>query len=200
MCPLTRNCNASILPFWSRELRHTHTTHKCPLECAKAAPPAATRVVWHTIVSLSLGLVRCLCCISYKSPIACSAAYLRADAHGDGVVFIDNIAHAFRARAHPEVMEGSREEDDVRREFLESFSGRSINGTKFATRLFGTQDPNIWLSENIGDRHAKRDTGRCTGGMVGKTTGRLPMLCCVKDDLPAYFITDYVQHDEEILR
>lgn len=51
-------------------------------------------------------------------------AHAQADPDGDGLVFVEDIADAFKAGAHPEVLEGSREEDDVRREFLESFAGR----------------------------------------------------------------------------
>lgn len=51
-------------------------------------------------------------------------AHAKADPDGDGLVFVEDIADAFKAGAHPEVLEGSREEDDVRREFLESFAGR----------------------------------------------------------------------------
>lgn len=51
----------------------------------------------------------------------------QADPDGDGLVFVQDIADAFKPGAHPEVLEGSREEDDVRREFLESFAGRLTN-------------------------------------------------------------------------
>ncbi|CAN0572203.1 unnamed protein product, partial [Ectocarpus sp. 12 AP-2014] len=45
------------------------------------------------------------------------------DTDGDGLVFVDDVARTFRAGEHPKVVEGSRTEEDVRREFLESFSG-----------------------------------------------------------------------------
>lgn len=46
------------------------------------------------------------------------------DTDGDGLVHVDDIVRNFRSHAHPEVADGSREEEDVRREFLESFSGK----------------------------------------------------------------------------
>lgn len=46
-----------------------------------------------------------------------------ADADGDGLVSVDDIVRNFRSHAHLEVVDGSRIEEDVRREFLESFSG-----------------------------------------------------------------------------
>lgn len=50
------------------------------------------------------------------------------DADGDGLVHVDDVVRNFRPHAHPEVVDGSREEEDVRREFLESFSGKTWRG------------------------------------------------------------------------
>lgn len=41
-------------------------------------------------------------------------------------MFVEDVAKAFRAAAHPEVVDGSRSKDDIQREFLESFAGREI--------------------------------------------------------------------------
>lgn len=46
-----------------------------------------------------------------------------ADTDGDGLVSVDDIVRNFRSHAHLDVVDGSREEEEVRREFLESFSG-----------------------------------------------------------------------------
>ncbi|CAM9395475.1 unnamed protein product [Scytosiphon promiscuus] len=65
----------------------------------------------------------------------------RMDADGNGLVSVDDVALNFKASAHPEVVEGSREEEDVRREFLESFP--VANGShKWCTR-----DDVIWWME-----------------------------------------------------
>lgn len=50
-----------------------------------------------------------------------------ADTDGDGLVHVDDIVRTFRSHAHLDVADGSRDEEDVRREFLESFSGKLRN-------------------------------------------------------------------------
>lgn len=63
--------------------------------------------------------------LSHRTPS--SAAVCRCgviDTDGNGLVHVDDIMRNFRSHAHPEVADGSREEEDVRREFLESFSGK----------------------------------------------------------------------------
>ncbi|CAM9380713.1 unnamed protein product, partial [Ectocarpus sp. 12 AP-2014] len=65
----------------------------------------------------------------------------RMDTDGDGLVFVDDVARTFRAGAHPEVVEGSRTEEDVRREFLESFSVTD------GSHKWCTRDDLIWWME-----------------------------------------------------
>lgn len=60
-----------------------------------------------------------------SSPAVCRCGV--ADTDGDGLVHVDDIVRNFRSHAHPEVADESREEEDVRREFLESFSGMLRN-------------------------------------------------------------------------
>lgn len=59
-----------------------------------------------------------------------------ADTDGDGLVHVDDIVRNYRPHAHPEVADGSREEEDVRREFLESFSGKLGHQRAERTRKF----------------------------------------------------------------
>lgn len=66
--------------------------------------------------------------LSRRAPPSAAVYCCRVvDTNGDGLVHVDDIMRNFRSHAHPEVASGSREEEDVRREFLESFSGTLRN-------------------------------------------------------------------------
>lgn len=60
-------------------------------------------------------------------PLLLGFCFGHPDTDGDGLVIVDDIVHNLRLSAHPAVVDGSREEEDVRREFLESFSGNLLN-------------------------------------------------------------------------
>lgn len=60
-------------------------------------------------------------------PVPNNTSCERTDADGDGLVFVEDMIKAFRATAHPEVVDGTRGKDHIQREFLESFVGKEIN-------------------------------------------------------------------------
>lgn len=51
---------------------------------------------------------------------------LYEDADRDGLALVEDITKAFRASAHPQVMEGCRDEEEVQQEFLETFAGEHV--------------------------------------------------------------------------
>lgn len=63
----------------------------------------------------------------HASSPAAGFCFGHTDIDGDGLVLVDDIVRNLRPGAHPEVVDGSRAEEDVRREFLESFSGTFLN-------------------------------------------------------------------------
>ena len=48
-------------------------------------------------------------------------AFKHLDRNGSGVVDIDDAKAAFNARAHPDVRQGRKTEDDILLEFLDTF-------------------------------------------------------------------------------
>lgn len=90
---------------------------------------------------------------AHSSAVVCRCAVVDSD--GDGLVHVDDIVRNFRSHAHPEVAGGSREEEDVRREFLESFSGK-LGHHQSAGGLFRKNPSPI---EKGADQHAKDPRG-----------------------------------------
>jgi Ca2+-binding EF-hand superfamily protein len=48
-------------------------------------------------------------------------AYDKLDANGDGFVRLDDIKHFYNARKHPKVVSGEKTQDEVLKEFLNTF-------------------------------------------------------------------------------